>query len=115
MPKTAASAAANPNSFTKGLILPRKRTIPPGGMSYSPHGYREHDRDARLHRDQGPAADPPPPDRGPDRRNPADGRRGPLLHRRADPDLSRAGSPRQGRPRPDGRPRTPLRRGRPLV
>jgi hypothetical protein len=50
--------------------------IPPKGILRRHGDFQPH---PRLHRDEGPAAQPPAPHRGPGRGPRADGRRGPLI------------------------------------
>src|SRR4051794_8580586 len=74
---------------------------------------RHHPQAPRLQRRQGPTPAAAAPDRGPGPRRRADGRRGPVLHRRRHPDHGGPGGAGQGRTRAAGRPRRPLhpRRG----
>ena len=108
---SAAATTASNGSSTPSAFRGRPESIPGGGIV---PGDGEPDPEPRLHGQQGRSAAAPRPARRPGPRGHRDGRGGPLLHRRPDPDRRRAGGARPGRAGPARRPRPPLhaRQGR---
>src|SRR5919204_4486095 len=97
---------------------PGTPNIYPQGVSSSkrprPRRPRDGDADTRLYGIEERADQPPGQDRGTGARGDPDGRGGPLLHRRRDPDQRRESRSRQGRAGPPrwARPVLPDRRSR---